>query len=286
VRVIAVVVALFLVVVLVQHLVTYAWRARVLRDLPECDAVDRLGWIDAVTCFVEEYIATVLSLLAIPVGWGSAQPPAVAPDREAPKGVAQDPGGSAGRSRGAVVLVHGWGLNGGSFWLLRRRLLRDGWGPVYCFNYRSRQANVEDAASELKGYVDRVVAVSKRPLTLIGHSLGGLVIRYYARRYAVRGVRRLLTLGTPHHGTVVARGWLPALAPESTLLATLNAADRTPQQFDVITLYSTFDAVVLPPAHASYDGAFNIQLNNVGHNALLTSKRVYGLIAENLEAPL
>ena len=123
-------------------------------------------------------------------------------------------------------------------------------------------------------------------MTLIGHSLGGLVIRYYARHFPSPRVRRLLTLGTPHRGTILARRWLPALAPGSKLLVALNAADRPPQQFDVITIYSSFDALILPPANAVYDNAFNIQLNNVGHNALLTSKRVYGLIAENLAAPL
>ncbi len=261
--------ALLLGGIVLFNAVVYTVRARVVRGLPDCDAVDALGWLDAAWCFAQECLATLLVVGAIPLGWvGSREPQ------------------QASVARGPVVLVHGWGLNSGSMLWLRRRLQRDGWGPVSCFAYASRQANIEAAAAELRKHVDAAWAASPQPLTLIGHSLGGLVLRYYVRRYAARGVRRLVTLGTPHRGTLLARPWLPRLAPEAPLLANLNAADRTPQQLDVIAIYSTFDAIVLPPSSGAYDGAFSIQLNNVGHNALLTSKRVYALIAENLAVPM
>jgi hypothetical protein len=59
-----------------------------------------------------------------------------------------------------------------------------------------------------------------------------------------------------------------------------------PQQFDVIAIHSDFDAMILPPRHAEYPGAFNIRVAGIGHNALLFSAKIYGLIAENLDAPL
>lgn len=277
-RVVGLIIALFVVGITLFNLVVYERRARVLRELAKCAAVDRLGWLDAAWCFAQECGANAFVVLAAPLGWiVGRQPTTAASDGD---------GQRISIGKGAVVLVHGWGVNGGSMLLLRRRLRRDGWGPVCCFNYLSHAADVETAAAELCAYVERVAATSTEPVTLIGHSLGGLVIRHYARHSPSPRVRRLMTLGTPHHGTVLARRWLPKLAPEARLLAALNAADRTPQQFDVITIYSSFDALVLPPANAVYDHAFNIQLNNVGHNALLTSKRVYGLIAENLAAPL
>jgi hypothetical protein len=76
------------------------------------------------------------------------------------------------------------------------------------------------------------------------------------------------------------------LAPGSQFLNTLNAADRVPQQFDVIAIHSPFDAMILPPRNAEYANAFNIRLDGVGHNTLLFSSKVYRLIAENLSAPL
>jgi triacylglycerol esterase/lipase EstA (alpha/beta hydrolase family) len=135
----------------------------------------------------------------------------------------------------------------------------------------------------------RVARGAPRPLMLVCHSLGGLVARYYVRRYPAPHVRRIITLGTPHGGTVLAarrRNGAHKLAPRSAFLATLSAADRVPQQFDVIAIQSTFDAMILPPRHAEYPGAFNVVVNDVGHNALLFSVKVYRLIAENLNAPL
>ncbi|MFI5365323.1 MAG: alpha/beta fold hydrolase [Candidatus Binatia bacterium] len=266
--------ALLLVVAIVcGNAAAYAHRAAILKGATGCDAVEPLGIISAAGAFATECAALAAVLCLIPIGWCTPRCRSSAP------------------ARGTLVLVHGWGLNRGCFWRLRRRLLRDGWGPVVCFEYRSFAANVERAAEALRPVVERLAsAIPGRPITLIGHSLGGLVIRYYVRRYPASGVRRVVTLGTPHAGTV-----LPAcrvgpaarrVMPESPLLKTLNAADRVPQQFDVIAIHSTFDALVLPPSNAEYPGAFNIRLNDVGHNALLFSSKVYRLLAENLAAPL
>jgi triacylglycerol lipase len=247
----------------------YVWRARVLSRLPLCDRVDRLGVLNAAWTFLKDSAALAAVMLSIPLGW-------CLPRCRSGNG-----------TRGGIILVHGWALNRGALWWLRRRLLRDGWSPVCCFEYRTLNANVEPAASALQQMITSMVS-DGRPLTLIGHSLGGLVLRYCARRYPTRSVRRIVTLGTPHFGTELARfGPLrDKLAPGAPLLNKLNAVDHLPQQFDIIAIHSTFDAMVLPPDTARYPGAFNIQVNDVGHNALLFSSKVYRLIAENLAAPL
>jgi triacylglycerol esterase/lipase EstA (alpha/beta hydrolase family) len=199
---------------------------------------------------------------------------------------------SAHGTRGPIILVHGWGLNAGSLWCLRRRLLHDGWSPVACFDHglggsSTCNIDVEGAAEALRQMIQEV-APGNQPRTLIGHGAGGLVLRYCVRRYPIPTVRRIVTLGTPHFGTALAKvgQWRDTLAPGAPLLNKLNAVDRVPQQFDVIAIHSSFDALVLPPGNAAYPGAFNIQVNDVGHCALLFSSRVYQLLAENLAAPL
>ena len=263
----------FGVVMLVYNAALYRVRGRVLRRLDGCDAVEPLGLIDAAWAFAKEGAATAAVLLAVPLGW-------VLPRCRSGSG-----------TRGPVLLVHGWSLNRGCFWLLRHRLLRDGWGPVCCFEYRSLSLDVEGAAARLRIAVEemRTARDAPQPLMLVCHSLGGLVARYYARRYPAPHVRRIITLGTPHGGTALAglrRNGSHKLAPRSSFLATLSAADRVPQQFDVIAIQSTFDAMILPPRNAEYPGAFNVVVNDVGHNALLFSSKVYRLIAENLNAPM
>lgn len=263
----------FGVVMLLYNAALYRFRGHILRRLDACDAVEPLGLIDAAWAFAKECAATATVLLAVPFGW-------VLPRSCSGSGM-----------RGPVLLVHGWSLNRGCFWLLRRRLLRDGWGPVDCFEYRSLSIDVEGAAARLRIAVEEMRAVrsAPQPVMLVCHSLGGLVARYYARRYPAPHVRRIITLGTPHGGTALAglrKNGSHKLAPRSSFLATLGAADRVPQQFDVIAIQSTFDAMILPPRNAEYAGAFNVVVNDVGHNALLFSSKIYRLVAENLDATL
>ena len=271
----------FGVVMLVYNAALYRIRARILHRLDACDAVEPLGLIDAAWAFAKECAATAAVLLAVPLGW-------VLPRCCSGSG-----------TRGPLLLVHGWSLNRGCFWLLRRRLLHDGWGPACCFEYRSLSLDVEGAAARLHIAVEEMRTAgsaqqptarsAQQPLMLVCHSLGGLVARYYVRRYPAPHVRRIITLGTPHGGTALAglrRNRSHKLAPGSPFLATLSAADRVPRQFDVIAVQSTFDAMILPPRNAEYPGAFNVVVNDVGHNALLFSSKVYRLIAENLNAPM
>jgi len=264
--------AAFGVVTVLFNAVLYAVRARVLRGLEACDAVARLGLVHAAGAFATECAATAVVLLTVPFGW-------LLPQCRSGRG-----------TRGPVLLIHGWSLNRGCFWLLRRRLLRDGWSPVCCLDYRSLRCDVEGGAVRLRDAVERLPeALAHPPVMLIGHSLGGLVARYYARRYPAPRVRRIVTLGTPHRGTALARmpgGAGHKLAPGSQFLNKLNAADRVPQQFDVIAIHSSFDAMLLPPQNAEYPVAFNIRVSDVGHNALLFSSKVYALISENLAAAL
>lgn len=246
----------------------YALRRHHLRALPLCDVVEPLGLRRALPAFAAEWMALTSTVLTIPLGWCM---------RRTWVGTG---------THGPLVLVHGYGLNAGSLWWLRRRLQRDGWGPIYCCRYRSLRTTLDRAAEALRQEL-RAAPPRGAPLTLIGHGAGGLVIRHYLRRTPAPTVRRVITLGTPHRGTVLARygPWRHSLAPGAPSLVKLNAVDRLPQQFDVIAIYSTFDAVALPHTHARYPGAFNIQLDNVGHHALLYSHKVYRLIAENLAAP-
>ncbi|MFQ5665687.1 MAG: lipase family alpha/beta hydrolase [Candidatus Binatia bacterium] len=251
----------------------YLWRAvRQYRSGASSGTGDALGIADAVWAFTQECAATAAVILLIPIGW-------VLPRCRSGAG-----------HRGPLMLLHGWGLNRGSLWLLQHRLVRDGWSPVGCFDYRSLAADVGAAAARLGPAVDRLArAAPDCPVALVGHSLGGLVLRYYLQHSPAPHVRRIVTLGTPHQGSELAR-LLPAararLAPGSALLHTLNAADRVRQQFDVIAIRSAFDAIVLPPENAEYPGAFTVSVSGVGHNALLFSSKIYHLLAENLSAPL
>ena len=109
---------------------------------------------------------------------------------------------------------------------------------------------------------------------MIGYSAGGVVARLWVRDEGGAAVaRRVLTLGSPQHGTSQAAlgaelaGGCPTaceqLVPDSDLLRRLNAGDETPDGPLWATVRSTYDRVVTPVESAALDGAVNILVQDL-----------------------
>src|SRR5512145_754269 len=112
-----------------------------------------------------------------------------------------------------VLLIHGWFSYRRTFDVLERRLRRDGYGVV-SFDLGGARGSflgrgVDDLADLVRAKVERLYAryPGLGPLTIVGHSKGGLVAAYYVKRLGGwRRTRAVVTLGTPHRGTPLA--WL------------------------------------------------------------------------------
>lgn len=109
---------------------------------------------------------------------------------------------------------------------------------------------------------------------VVGYSAGGVIARLWVGDEGGAAVaRRVLTLGSPHHGTnIVALATEVAgscalaceqLGPDSDLLRALNAGDETPAGPVWITVRSTGDQVVTPTDSAILDGALNLLIQDV-----------------------
>ncbi|HET7845691.1 MAG TPA: alpha/beta fold hydrolase [Xanthomonadales bacterium] len=87
-----------------------------------------------------------------------------------------------------------------------------GYGALYV-RYDSRRSHAQNGAAlcALLGRLERVAGTRLREVVLVGHSLGGLVIRHACVHAAQRGrawLRRIgmvVCLGTPHRGAPIAR---------------------------------------------------------------------------------
>jgi triacylglycerol lipase len=106
-----------------------------------------------------------------------------------------------------ILLVHGLVDNRSIFTVLRRQLRRRGFGRVWTMNYRIWTADLRDAAQQLATSVEAIrQQTGYERIHVIGHSMGGLVARYYVQRLGGDAhVHTLVTLGTPHGGTRTAR---------------------------------------------------------------------------------
>ncbi len=109
---------------------------------------------------------------------------------------------------------------------------------------------------------------------VIGYSAGGVVARLWVRdEGGAEMARRVLTLGSPQHGTSQAAlgaelaGGCPTaceqLVPDSDLLRRLNAGDETPTGPLWATVRSSFDRVVTPVESAALDGALNLLVQDL-----------------------
>jgi triacylglycerol lipase len=137
-----------------------------------------------------------------------------------------------------------------------------------------------DATGDLRGQADllgtKVRALLKAgapSVDLVGYSAGGIVVGLFVAAHP-QEVRRIVTLGSPLHGTRLAQVALalaPAtcpvacqqMVPGTSVLTSLD--DAVPARTGVpwLSMWTTHDEVVVPADSARFDGAVNIALQSV-----------------------
>jgi triacylglycerol lipase len=182
-----------------------------------------------------------------------------------------------------ILLLHGMVDNGSVFTVLRRGLTRRGFGQVVTLNYSPLTMDVRVAARRLAETVEDLVATTGyRRVHLVGHSLGGLVARYYVQRLGGDArVHTLVTLGTPHSGTIPAY-FLPLrlgrqLRPGSDLMTEL-AGPAPGCRTRFLSYWSDLDQMIIPKSAAQLHHpdlmARNVRVHGVGHLSFAIDRRV------------
>jgi pimeloyl-ACP methyl ester carboxylesterase len=185
-----------------------------------------------------------------------------------------------------VLLLHGYAMGRANFLLLANRLALAGLGPLVGFEYWTL-GGVEKASRALAAFVEEVcVRLGCPQVDLVGHSMGGMVARHYATLGAgASRVRHLVTLGSPHGGTPLARFGIgkPSreLAADSELVRQM-AAVPVPPEVDFTLIWSRTDGLVSGRHGALLDGAEVLEFHDLGHLALLGSRRVARELAVRL----
>jgi pimeloyl-ACP methyl ester carboxylesterase len=193
-----------------------------------------------------------------------------------------------------VVLVHGYVNNSSGFLAMGQALKKAGFRHVHPFDYPQFTHGVDEVSGLLAGEVERVVAAAGvERCMLVGHSMGGMVARYYVQMLGGEdNVDTVITLASPHQGTYGARwGIGPAAAQMvcgSSLLRTLEATAR-PSDVRYISYYSDLDGWVVPAASAKLLHptlqAVNIRVRDIGHLSMLLSDTVIRSVVEYLSDP-
>jgi len=203
---------------------------------------------------------------------------------------------------GPVLLVPGYGGSTDGLQALAQKLRAAGKDAEIVPMPGNAEGDLRDQAKALsaaaKAAVERTGA---RSVDVVGYSAGGVVARLWVRDYGGAGqARRIVTLGSPQHGTLLAQlgalfaGVCPVacvqLGPTSDLLSALNTAPETPKGPAFVSIWTNHDQVVLPPESAELQGALNMSVQSVcaqsvvRHDGLPTDPLVAAMVVTELTA--
>jgi triacylglycerol esterase/lipase EstA (alpha/beta hydrolase family) len=175
-----------------------------------------------------------------------------------------------------VLLVHGYACNSG-YWLPMSKLLTQARISHYGIDLEPPGASIDDFVPQVRAAVQRLrAATGSEQVIIVGHSMGGLVARAYLRACAQRGddahVARVITLGTPHHGTALAHfgpgSNAAQMRRDSAWLAALAASEANTQRMLISSIYSVHDNIIAPQDSSELPGARNLVFGAIGHVAL------------------
>jgi pimeloyl-ACP methyl ester carboxylesterase len=184
-------------------------------------------------------------------------------------------------ARYPVLLVHGYAANESVWAPMRRALAESGFGHIVSFNYNSFATDPVAVSAELTHQALRALAAAGAPrVHLVGHSLGGLIVRSALAASAALSshTASAVTIASPHRGAFLAR-----IAPgrcarimHRGLCLVLPEVDA-PRPVRWLAYYSDGDRIV-PPASARLDdpryGAANLLIPDCGHLTICRDMRL------------
>jgi len=191
-----------------------------------------------------------------------------------------------------VLLLHGYGCNSGYWAHLAPRL--DAAGISYA------TLDLEPLTGDIDGFADAIEEGATRlrreagaqQVIVVGHSMGGLAARAWLRRHGSAHAARVITLGTPHHGTCLATFGIGINAkqmqragvdgPACTWLRELAAHEDAATRACITSIYTHHDNIVAPQTSGHLEGARNLELGGVGHVALGRNRRVLALVMDEI----
>jgi triacylglycerol lipase len=210
-------------------------------------------------------------------------------------------GGPPQNRPGPVLLVPGYGGSTGALDALASQIRATGrTATVLNLPGAGTGSLVADAAL-LNSAVNYALAQGAPSVDVIGYSAGGVVALIWARRDdGFHRARRVITLGSPFHGTslaAAAQAFVPGacpvacqqLTPGSQLLASLDAASPAGLP-DWLSLWTTDDQTVTPPDSARLAGAIDVPVQSVcpavsiSHSQLPTNPEVTAIVLHAISA--
>ncbi len=180
-----------------------------------------------------------------------------------------------------VLLVHGYAGTESVWEPLCSALHAVGFDRVFSVSYNSFATDLPQLTAQIAASAQRAVdSTGAAGLHMVGHSLGGLLLRHAIARHRLWDVvSTAVTIATPHSGSRLAQ-WAPGscarlMHPGTPLLDAEVSASGTPPRW--LSYYSEGDRVVPPGSAQLTDprlGATNLRIPACGHLTICRDPRL------------
>ncbi|HEY9864033.1 MAG TPA: alpha/beta fold hydrolase [Candidatus Obscuribacterales bacterium] len=193
--------------------------------------------------------------------------------------------------RNPVLLIHGIFDTKAIFKTMTAYLTKKGW-DIYSLNLipNDGRFGLEALAQQIAAYVTQTFP-PEQPIDLIGFSMGGIVSRYYVQRLGgIARVQRLITISSPHHGTLT--GYLyPTLAASqmrsnSPFLQDLNRDLEILDSINFTSIWTPLDGMIVPAQSSQMPIGQEFAVNVFLHAWMVTDQKSLVLVEKALNSPL
>jgi len=235
----------------------FAWAYR-----SETPAAFRLNWQQRCRLFLREFRATLFSS-----SW--AMPFCTFKKRIAKNSINLP-----------VLLIHGYGSNSG-YWHAMSKMLVQANITHYALDMEPVFGAIEAYTSLIHDAMETICADTDHDkIIIVAHSMGGLAARAYLRSHGSSRIAKIITLGTPHHGTGLANFGFGINVRQmrwngngrhgksSTWLRQLAEYEDGTTAPLFVSIYSHHDNIISPQTSPFLPGAKNIEFHGIGHVAL------------------
>jgi pimeloyl-ACP methyl ester carboxylesterase len=236
----------------------------------------RLDWRQACRMYLEEFKASMLSS-----SW--YMPFHAFSKRDAPYSTSLP-----------VLLVHGYGCNSGYWHKMSRRLSQANISH-HAINLEPVFGDIDDFVPAIHQAVELLCRESgHEKIIIVAHSMGGLAVRAYLCVHGSQRTAKVITLGTPHHGTGLAHfgagknskqmRWLGSAVkgqPNDWLCRLAAKEDRANDAL-FVSIYSHHDNIVAPQESCCLPRARNLAFHGIGHVALAMNAKVQDKVMEEI----
>ena len=183
------------------------------------------------------------------------------PDNLSPAGVVKGQRG--------VVFIHGFFCNRG-FWNPWLKRLQGSGHAFVALSMEPVFGSIDDYTPQIEAAVQQVTAATGLPPLLVCHSMGGLAARAWLQTMrADSAVHHIVTIGSPHQGTWLAR-FSRSLNGQQMRLASswqsqLDIGMPAGRRALFTCWYSSSDNIVFPSTSATLPGAHNRLIRGKAH---------------------